>query len=79
MCRIVLSDDDTLEGARLLSAVIGMIMEDHADPAVSTLPASGDDRRQHFERLGRAGQDIMALATAAEVLLRLGKGGCSCS
>jgi hypothetical protein len=77
MCRTMAGDEITSEAARLLSVAIGMIMEDHVESAVSTLPGGGDDPRQHFQRLGQAGQDIVALATAADVLLQLSSTECS--
>jgi hypothetical protein len=58
--------------AALLSVAIGMIMEDHVDEAVRLLPAEPEKRRARFNQLGRAGQDVTALAAAAEVLLRRG-------
>jgi hypothetical protein len=75
----MVDEEISSEAARLLSVAIGMIMEDHADSAVSTLSDAADDRRQHFQRLGQAGLDIAALATAADVLLRLGSRECSYS
>ncbi len=62
------------EGLALLSVAIGMIMEDHADEAVSALPETSDERRVRFTRLKQAGSDIMALADAADALLRMRKG-----
>ena len=62
------------EGLALLSVAIGMIMEDHADEAVMALPSAPDERRLRFRRLGQAGRDIVALAGAADVLLRMGEG-----
>jgi hypothetical protein len=73
----MVADEVASEAVRLLSVAIGMIMEDHADGAVSVLSSNVDERRQHFERLGRAGDDISALATAAGVLLRLSPPECS--
>jgi hypothetical protein len=55
---------------QLLSTAIGMIMEDHADEAVSTLPPDQATQAVHFQRLRQAGNDIVTLAAAAEVLLR---------
>jgi len=54
----------------LLSVRIGMIMEDHAAEAVMSLPQSRTEQRSRFRRLRRAGSDIVAMALAAEALLR---------
>ena len=62
------------EGLALLSVAIGMIMEDHADEAVTALPARHVERRMRFTRLRQAGADIVALAGAADALLRMGEG-----
>ena len=58
------------EATALLSVAIGTIMEDEVAAAVSALPGAGEARAQHFAALQRAGQDIAALAMAAEALLR---------
>ncbi len=55
---------------QLLSVAIGMIMEDHAEEAVTIVPASVPAQSARFERLRQAGTDIVSLAAAAEVLLR---------
>lgn len=66
-----MSDKDTTDEAlALLSVIIGTIMEDEVDSAVSSLPAAADARQARFAALGAAGRDIAALAAAAEVLLR---------
>ena len=67
----------SLEATRLLSVAIAMVMEDHADAAVSTLPRGPENRRRHFAQLKQAGEDIVALATAADILLRLSSTECS--
>jgi hypothetical protein len=67
----VTSSESTRDAAlAFLSVVIGMIMEDHADEAVSMLPPDEAEREQRFERLRSAGADIVCLAGAAQVLLR---------
>lgn len=48
---------------RLLSTAIGMILEDHADEAITgTAP-------ERFGALKLAGEDVAILALAAEILL----------
>lgn len=59
--------DETLSR---LSVLIGTIMEDDVDCAVTALPADAERRTARFARLNRAGRDITALAEAAHVLLR---------
>jgi len=54
----------------LLSISIGIIMEEELDAAVSALPVDRDAQRARFADLQRAGQDIAALAQAAEVIIR---------
>jgi hypothetical protein len=77
MGRAMSEADVHSQAAQMISVVIGMIMEDHAEAAVSTLPTDREKRHQHFERLGQAGRDIVALATAADVLMRLSSDACS--
>ncbi len=55
---------------QLLSVAIGMIMEDHVEEAVTTVPPELAAQGARFQRLRQAGSDIVALAAAAEVLLR---------
>ena len=54
----------------LLSVRIGMIMEDHVDEAVTVLPERQSECVERFRKLRQAGRDVVALADAAEVLLR---------
>lgn len=56
----------------LLSVEIGILMEDHVQQAILSLPAGNRERRERFERLRLAGNDIAAMAAAAEALLRRG-------
>lgn len=66
-----MSDVETTDEAlAMLSVIIGTIMEDEVDSAVSGLPADAAARQARFTALGAAGRDIAALAAAAEVLLR---------
>lgn len=58
------------EALALLSVAIGTILEDHADAAVQAIPSDPDARAARFAALRRAGSDIVALAEAAEALLR---------
>ena len=63
--------EDVVDPAlQLLSVAIGMIMEDHADEAITRLPADPEARRERFDRLHAAGRDIAAVAEAARALLR---------
>ena len=55
----------------LLSLQIGMIMEDHSAAAVLGEWSTLEEGREHFARLHQAGSDILALAHAAEVVLRV--------
>lgn len=54
----------------LLSVRIGVIMEDHVGEAILSLPESRSERLKRFVRLRVAGSDIVAMASAAEALLR---------
>lgn len=66
-----MSDTDTTDEAlALLSVIIGTIMEDEVDSAVSSLPAAADARQARFAGLAAAGRDIAALAAAGELLIR---------
>ncbi len=56
----------------LISVAIGTIMEDEVDAAIMILPAAAGERAVRFSALRQAGRDIVALADAAEVLLRRG-------
>lgn len=58
------------ELAQRLSVLIGMIMEDEVDGAVSTASGGLAQLSEKLERLGQAGADIAALAAAAEVVIR---------
>ncbi len=59
------------EALKLLSVAIGMIMEDHAEEAVTALPDGQTEQRARFARLRQAGSDIMAIAGAADVFIRM--------
>lgn len=51
-----------------LSVMIGAIMEDCSPDAISALPEQPDSAILRFEGLTQAGNDIVSLAKAAEVL-----------
>ena len=53
----------------LLGTAVGMIMEDHADQAL-TIAAGADTAEARTIALETAGRDIAALAAAMTVLLR---------
>jgi hypothetical protein len=55
------------EVSRLLATLIGEIMEDHAEIALSLDFATA---RRDAQRLARAGEDIAGLAGAIEVIAR---------
>lgn len=58
------------ELAQRLSVLIGMIMEDEVDKAIVVSAAGAAQLMARMAALGRAGDDIMKLAAAAEVALR---------
>jgi len=58
------------EALALISVVIGTIMEDEVDNAVTALPIEFAERVKLFSAFEQAGGDISVLAAAASVLLR---------
>lgn len=58
------------ELAQRLSVLIGMIMEDEVDQAVTATPGEPAQLQVRLAALARAGEDIAKLAAAAEVVLR---------
>jgi hypothetical protein len=66
-----LSDEPlAVELAQRVSTLIGMIMEDEVDGALTTSSGSAGQLPILIDRLGRAGEDITRLAAAAEVIMR---------
>ena len=56
--------------AQRLSLLIGMIMEDEVDTAVSSLGGGPVEVSRRIAALHMAGEDIIKLAAAAEVVMR---------
>ena len=65
------SSESSDEVLALLSLQIGMIMEDHSAAAILKEWATREECREHFAQLRQAGSDVIALAHAAEVMLRV--------
>lgn len=68
----MIDDEVVRAGLAALSVAVGEIMEAIVGDAVSALPSGHDDRLERFVALGQIGQDIQALAAAAQVLVRRG-------
>lgn len=58
-----LGSDLVNPAVKLLSTAIGMILEDHSDEALT------GSARERFQFLRSAGEDVAALARAAQVLI----------
>ncbi len=58
------------EVAQRLAVLIGMIMEDEVERAISTSSGGLSELGQHLEGLQNAAADIGKLAAAAEVVIR---------
>jgi hypothetical protein len=63
-------DNDLIDLADRLCTVVGMIMEDNNLLAITT-PKHADDRTEKLIALAIAGEDIVKLTAAANVLIRL--------
>jgi phosphoserine phosphatase len=59
-----------VELAQRVAVLIGMIMEDEVERAVSALPSGYPQMIERLEALRQAGADIALLAAAAEVALK---------
>lgn len=57
-------------GLEALEGLIGLVLEEALDQAVSRPPDSLDGRLQWLAGLGQAGADVAALAEAAAAVLR---------
>jgi hypothetical protein len=53
-----------------LSAAVGMIMEDSGPAALTTFPSTPQEVGARLRELDQAGQDVVTLVRAAQVLFR---------
>jgi hypothetical protein len=64
-------DNELLDLADRLCTVVGMIMEDHNLPAITTARLDKAGKEERLTALGIAAEDMTQLIAAAKVLVRI--------